>query len=43
MRFYTANGTKAYCDGRPATATDQQWTQLYRTLGGDPVHVRTGS
>ncbi|PYC76264.1 hypothetical protein C7C46_22560 [Streptomyces tateyamensis] len=39
MRFYTANGTRAYCDGKPATATDRQWTQLYRTLGGDPTHL----
>ncbi|MFE0462976.1 hypothetical protein ACFW1A_27350 [Kitasatospora sp. NPDC058965] len=39
MRFYTANGTKAYCDGRPATATDRAWTELYRALGGDPSHV----
>jgi hypothetical protein len=39
MRYYTANGTKAYCDGRPATATDRRWTALYRTLGGDPAHV----
>ncbi|WP_052707769.1 hypothetical protein [Streptomyces rubellomurinus] len=39
MRFYTANGTKAYCDGKPATTTDLRWTQLYRALGGDPSHV----
>ncbi|AUG75693.1 hypothetical protein CFP65_0744 [Kitasatospora sp. MMS16-BH015] len=39
MRFYTANGTKTYCDGKPATTTDQHWTQLYRSLGGDPSHV----
>ncbi|MEV4613176.1 hypothetical protein AB0K43_11320 [Kitasatospora sp. NPDC049258] len=39
MRFYTANGTKAYCDGKPPTATDRRWTELYATLGGDPRHV----
>lgn len=39
MRFLTANGTKAYCDGRPATKTDVQWVQLYQKLGGDPAHV----
>lgn len=43
MHYYTANGTKAYCDGKPATATDKQWTQLYRILGGDPTHVPVAS
>ncbi|AUG75357.1 hypothetical protein CFP65_0390 [Kitasatospora sp. MMS16-BH015] len=43
MRFYTANGTKAYCDGKPATETDLRWTQLYRSLGGDPSHVAAPS
>ncbi|MFI5643258.1 hypothetical protein [Kitasatospora sp. NPDC051705] len=39
MRFYTANGTKAFCDGKPPTDTDRRWTDLYTALGGDPVHV----
>ncbi|MFG2823332.1 hypothetical protein ACGFX4_28370 [Kitasatospora sp. NPDC048365] len=39
MRFYTANGTKAYCDGKPPTDTDRHWTALYTKLGGDPGHV----
>ncbi|MGV9270456.1 hypothetical protein ACWDRR_38115 [Kitasatospora sp. NPDC003701] len=39
MRFYTANGTKAFCDGKPATDTDRRWTELYVALGGDPSHV----
>jgi hypothetical protein len=39
MRFYTAHGTKVFCDGGPATATDRQWTGLYGRLGGDPGHV----
>lgn len=39
MRFYTANGTKAYCDGKPPTDADRRWTTLYTTLGGDPAHV----
>ncbi|MFE3878632.1 hypothetical protein ACFXPX_30075 [Kitasatospora sp. NPDC059146] len=42
MRFYTANGTKTYCDGRPPTDTDRHWTELYTALGGDAVHVTTG-
>ncbi|BFV56303.1 hypothetical protein KCMC57_up14070 [Kitasatospora sp. CMC57] len=43
MRFYTANGTKAYCDGKPPTAVDQRWTGLYTALGGDTAHVRRPS
>ncbi|MEU3495291.1 hypothetical protein [Kitasatospora cineracea] len=39
MRFYTANGTKAYCDGEPPTDTDRRWTELYTTLGGDASHL----
>ncbi|MDH6574562.1 hypothetical protein [Kitasatospora sp. MAP5-34] len=39
MRFYTANGTKVFCDGRPPTEADKRWTTLYVTLGGDPVHL----
>ncbi|MFJ9950024.1 hypothetical protein [Kitasatospora sp. NPDC091207] len=39
MRFYTANGTKAYCDGRPPTDTDRRWTGLYVALGGDAGHL----
>ncbi|RAJ38434.1 hypothetical protein K353_04371 [Kitasatospora sp. SolWspMP-SS2h] len=39
MRFYTANGTKAYCDGKPPTAVDRRWTELYTGLGGDAGHV----
>ncbi|WP_195911344.1 hypothetical protein [Streptomyces kaniharaensis] len=41
MRYYTANGTKAYCDGQPPTGTDRHWTGLYTTLGGDPTHLGT--
>ncbi|MEV8099865.1 hypothetical protein [Kitasatospora sp. NPDC085879] len=39
MRFYTANGTKAFCDGRPPTDADRRWTELYTQLGGDAQHV----
>ncbi|MEU9133800.1 hypothetical protein AB0D08_37900 [Kitasatospora sp. NPDC048540] len=39
MRFYTANGTKAFCDGKPPTDTDRRWTELYATLGGDASHI----
>ncbi|MFD7989171.1 hypothetical protein ACFV4M_38130 [Kitasatospora indigofera] len=43
MRYYTANGTKDFCDGRPATGTDRRWTELYTALGGDRAHVATGA
>ncbi|TYC69365.1 hypothetical protein [Streptomyces sp. CB01881] len=39
MRFYAANGTKAFCDGKPPTGTDRQWMELYTALGGDASHV----
>ncbi|MFB6888932.1 hypothetical protein ACFCX4_06405 [Kitasatospora sp. NPDC056327] len=39
MRFYTANRTKAYCDGQPASDRDRRWTSLYTELGGDARHV----
>ncbi|MCX5207860.1 hypothetical protein OG689_00740 [Kitasatospora sp. NBC_00240] len=39
MRYYTANGTKDFCDGRPATGTDRRWTDLYTALGGDRAHL----
>lgn len=33
LRYYTANGNKPYCDGKPATGIDKQWAQLYVTQG----------
>ncbi len=40
LRYYTANGNKPYCDGRPPTATDLAWLTLYVHDGADPIHVR---
>ncbi|MGW0972026.1 hypothetical protein [Streptomyces sp. NPDC002516] len=34
LRYYTANGAKAFCDGKPPTGTDRRWTDLYAELGG---------
>ncbi len=39
MRYYTANGTKAFCDGKPPTGTDLRWLALYTRLGGDRKNV----
>jgi hypothetical protein len=33
LRYYTANGAKAFCDGKPSTGTDRRWTDLYTALG----------
>ncbi|MER8188677.1 hypothetical protein [Kitasatospora sp. NPDC094015] len=39
LRYYTANGTKAFCDGKPPSGTDRRWMDLYADLGGDRSHV----
>ncbi|WP_406114174.1 hypothetical protein [Streptomyces sp. NBC_01014] len=39
LHYYTANGTKAFCDGKPPTRTDRQWMTLYTSLGGRRSHV----
>lgn len=39
LRYYTANGTKPYCDGAPATETDRAWARTYLELGGTPEKV----
>jgi hypothetical protein len=39
MAYLTANGTKAFCDGKPATGTDKKWADLYVTLTNQPGKV----
>ncbi|WP_371495095.1 hypothetical protein OG871_07085 [Kitasatospora sp. NBC_00374] len=39
MRFYTANGTRTFCDGKPPTDIDRRWAELYVALGGGADHV----
>ncbi len=39
LRYYTANGTKPYCDTEPATGIDKQWAQIYLTQGADRSHI----
>ncbi|MFI7674136.1 hypothetical protein [Actinophytocola sp. NPDC049390] len=41
LRYYTANGTKSYCDSKGPTDTDRQWLQLYVDLGADRSNVAT--
>ena len=40
MAYLTANGTKAFCDGKPATDTDKKWAALYVTLTGQADKVK---
>ncbi|MGW4652518.1 hypothetical protein [Kitasatospora sp. NPDC004289] len=42
MRYYTANGTKPFCDGAAPTAEDRRWAELYVELGGDRRYVSNG-
>jgi hypothetical protein len=40
LAYFTANGNKPYCDGRPPTATDRAWARLYVELTGDTAAVQ---
>lgn len=39
LRYYTAHGTKPYCDGAPPTEADQAWAELYVQQGADRANV----
>ncbi|GGM73148.1 hypothetical protein GCM10011609_06240 [Lentzea pudingi] len=39
LRYYTAHGSKPFCDSHKATDFDKQWAQLYVTLGADRANV----
>jgi len=41
LRYYTANGTKPYCDNQAATEADRAWAQAYVDLGGTDEKVTT--
>ena len=32
LAYYTANGNKKFCDGKPANAKDKAWAQLYASF-----------
>lgn len=34
LAYYRTNGTKPYCDRKPATEADVAWTRLYVESGG---------
>jgi hypothetical protein len=39
LAYFTANGNKPYCDGKPPTGTDKQWAELYVRLTGNRAAV----
>lgn len=39
LRYYTANGTKPYCDNAPATDADRAWAEFYADQVGSPDRV----
>jgi len=39
MAYLHANGNKAFCDGKAATAVDKKWAAAYVTLTGDAADV----
>lgn len=40
LRYYTANGNRPYCDGKPATDIDRLWISLYLAGGAAKTNVR---
>lgn len=39
LRYYTANGTKPYCDGARATDADRAWAEVYLHQGAQRANV----
>ncbi|MGH3924153.1 MAG: hypothetical protein ACRDTT_15025 [Pseudonocardiaceae bacterium] len=39
LRYYTAHGTKPYCDSAPPTEADRAWAELYVQQGADRTNV----
>lgn len=40
LRYYTANGTKPFCDKAPATEADRAWAEFYVRQAADRDHVK---
>jgi hypothetical protein len=38
LAYYTANGNKKFCDGKPANAKDKAWGKLYASFS-EPKNV----
>jgi len=39
LGYYTKNGQKPFCDGKPASPTDLTWMRYYVAQGADPSGV----
>ena len=39
LKYYSANGTKDYCDHKHSSTTDRAWANLYVRLGAAPEAV----
>ena len=39
LRYYTAHGKKAYCDGTGPNDADKAWAAVYVDLGADKANV----
>jgi hypothetical protein len=39
LRYYTAHGTKPYCDNAPPTAVDRAWAEFYVQQGADRGYI----
>ncbi|MGH3932329.1 MAG: hypothetical protein ACRDTF_20415 [Pseudonocardiaceae bacterium] len=39
LRYYTAHGTKPYCDSAQPTEADRAWAELYVQQGADRTNV----
>jgi len=39
MRYYTANGSRDYCDGSGPSDADRRWLRGYLAAGGAPSHI----
>lgn len=42
MRYYTANGSKRFCDGKGPTGIDREWSDLYAELSARPSDTGAG-
>jgi hypothetical protein len=39
LRYYTAYGTKPYCDNTPPTEADRAWAEFYVQQGAERTNV----
>lgn len=39
LHYYTANGRRPFCDGRPPTSVDRMWLHLYVDDGAEAANL----